>query len=143
LKDGTFNKKKTPLWNNDAIFFAVADGKVRSFQNMNLASGVERSSIANALNVLMDHTGEVQMNIQPNANGFSLTVQRLLMLAGKPNSLNELQPQLGTNKLPGAAIRSGLVGRLTGLELRMELSCVLMSSCSMICIFVHTPYNQY
>jgi len=37
--------------------------------------------------------------------------------------LNQPQPALGKNGLQGAAVPSGPVGRLTGLDLRMELFC--------------------
>jgi len=88
-----------------------------------MATGFSGSSGVDTLTVVLDVNGDPKKVVSPSSNGVSLTVKELLQFAGREHWLDEQQKELGRNYKEGAALPYGPVGRLTGIEVTLRITC--------------------
>mmetsp|Transcript_160317 Transcript_160317/g.307640 ORF Transcript_160317/g.307640 Transcript_160317/m.307640 type:complete len:893 (-) Transcript_160317:50-2728(-) len=103
-------------------FFHVYDSGFWSSRSYGWEEKHERrySSGKDILTIVIDKEGEPVQVLKP-PGPILLTVPEMLKLAGK--SFDNIQPESGPNKKAGAAFPSGPLARISGLELRISLSC--------------------
>lgn len=80
------------------------------------------SSSQDITTVILDQHRAIVETLQPSTS-VTLSVPRLLELAGLSGMFDEPQPDAGANSLPNATYPTGPLGRITGRELALELKC--------------------
>mmetsp|Transcript_43524 Transcript_43524/g.94767 ORF Transcript_43524/g.94767 Transcript_43524/m.94767 type:complete len:859 (+) Transcript_43524:98-2674(+) len=80
------------------------------------------SSTSNITTVLLRHDGSVARIIPPRLE-ISLPLKEMFALAGHPELLDEIFPELGPNVMPGAHFPQGPVTRIAGGKLKLHLAC--------------------
>jgi len=103
--------------------FEVPAFRLKSINNLYQVENVIGSSSTNTDTVILDHKGNIKQRHSASIDGIRLKLKDVLEWAGKPNWLDLEQEVLGRNQLKGAAHPRGPVGRLTGLEVEIFLSC--------------------
>jgi len=103
--------------------FDYPQEELRSVNNLWLAQSYTGSSNTETLTVVLDEGYREARRVQPSSSGISFGLQELFELAGAEGALDKSQPTLGKNYLLGAGVADGPVGRLTGIELLLNLHC--------------------
>jgi len=84
---------------------------------------ISASSEVDCKTVILDSNGRPYRHILPSHNGVRMSLKELLRTSGRPNWLEEEQAKLGANLKHDTLQRNGPVGRLSGLELTLQILC--------------------
>jgi len=95
--------------------------EMNSLDNLWMSGSVKGGSSSNALTLLISGGNRIVARWPPQKGGIKLKLMDLLVLAKK--SLDEPQESLGANLLENAVVKTGPVGRLTGMQIRLSILC--------------------
>lgn len=84
----------------------------------------EADSVSNSYTHLVDSNNKVFKTIAPSSNGVRMKLSEILYLTGKQSWLDTAQMSLGGNKLDKPGVLPGPAGRISGLSIKVALTCL-------------------